>query len=250
MTVTIGGDVMLGRRVGAATRAAGDPVAPLRAIAGRLTAADISLVNLESTLAWSAGAPRQGGDSFAADPAVAAGLRRLGVDVVSLANNHSGDFGDTALVETVRRARAAGLLTLGAGRNAAEAAAPVVVERHGVRFGFLAFNAIGETPRATATRPGARSVRMPPRTGPLNQADLHAVTAAIVALHSLVDVVIVLPHWGTQYTHRPHPAQRTVARALAAAGSAFAPRVVAGAAAAAVLAPVWANSGPPFKPAS
>ena len=42
-----------------------------------------------------------------------------------------------------------------------------MVERNGVRFGIVAFDAIGETPAATATRPGVLRVRMPPRTGPL-----------------------------------------------------------------------------------
>ena len=44
---------------------------------------------------------------------------------------------------------------------------PAVVERQGVRFGFLGFNAIGETPAVGMGRPGAVSVSMPPRTGPL-----------------------------------------------------------------------------------
>jgi poly-gamma-glutamate synthesis protein (capsule biosynthesis protein) len=94
-----------------------------------------------------------------------------------------------------------------------------VVERGGVRFGFLAFNAIGETPRATAASPGAFSLRMPPRTGPLNAGDLAAVTKAVRTLKAAVDVVVVLPHWGQQYTHTPVAAQRMVAGALTAAGA-------------------------------
>lgn len=218
LTMTIGGDVMLGRRVGTAAARTGDPVAPLRPLAARLAAADLAVLNLESTLSR-AGAPRQGNDSFAAPPSVAAGLRSLGVDVVSLANNHTGDFGTRALLDTVSTARRAGLATVGAGSNAAAAWRPAIVTRGGVRFGFLAFNAIGETPRATGTVPGAAEVRMPPRTGPLNSADVAALSTAVRNLRRAADVVVVLPHWGAQYTHQAHPAQRTVARAALAAGA-------------------------------
>ena len=216
--LTVGGDVMLGRRVATAAARTGDVSRPLRAIGPRLAAADLTVVNLESTLSR-AGRPQQGGDSFAAPPGVTAGLRAVGVDVLSLANNHTGDFENQALLDTVQRVRASGIQPVGAGRNLSEASRPVVVSRGGVRFGFLAFNAIGETPRATATAPGAFSVRMPPRTGPLNQADLGVLTRQIKALRAAADVVVVLPHWGQQYTHKPVPAQRTVATALTQAGA-------------------------------
>ena len=216
--LTVGGDVMLGRRVATAAARSGDVSRPLRAVGPRLSAADLTVVNLESTLSR-AGRPQQGGDSFAAPPGVLTGLRDVGVDVLSLANNHTGDFDDQALLDTVRRVRASGIQPVGAGSNLSEASRPVVVTRDGVRFGFLAFNAIGETPRATATTPGAFSLRMPPRTGPLNQADLAALTRQIKALRAAADVVVVLPHWGQQYTHRPVPAQRTVATALTRAGA-------------------------------
>ncbi|MFI6826861.1 CapA family protein [Kribbella sp. NPDC050241] len=216
--VTFGGDVMLGRRVATAAARTGDVAGPLRVIGPRLAAADVTVVNLESTLSR-AGTAQQGGDSFAAPPGVVKGLRDAGVDVLSLANNHTGDFQDRALLETLRLVRAGGLQPVGAGGNVAEAVRPAIVERDGVRFGFLAFNAIGETPRATPTSPGALSVRMPPRTGPLNAGDLAALTKAVATLKSAVDVVVVLPHWGQQYTHTPVPAQRTVATALTKAGA-------------------------------
>ncbi len=93
--------------------------------------------------------------------------------------------------------------------------------RGGVRFGFVGFNAIGETPRATPERAGALSVRMPPRTGPLNRADLRHVLGLVRRLAARVDVVVVLPHWGTQYTHVAEPIQGRVGRRLIAAGAAL-----------------------------
>lgn len=217
-TVTVTGDVMLGRRVGARLTAAGDPSAALRPMADRLASADLTIGNLESTLS-KAGAPRQGGDSFGAAPSVREGLELAGFDVLSLANNHSGDYGPTALVETVRRVRAGGFEPVGAGADLARASRPVVVERNGVTFGIVAFDAIGETPAATPGRPGALRLRMRPRTGPLDQDDLDRVTGTVGDLRPKVDVVLVLAHWGTQYTHRTVRDQRVVARALVGAGA-------------------------------
>ncbi|HEX6937710.1 MAG TPA: CapA family protein [Actinomycetes bacterium] len=216
--VTVTGDVMLGRRVGDRLARVGDPAAALRPMAGRLAAADLTIGNLESTLS-KAGAPRQGGDSFGAAPAVREGLRLAGFDVLSLANNHAGDYGARALVETVRRLRAAGFRPVGAGADIRTAARPVVTTRNGVRFGVVAFNAIGETPAAGRASPGVLQVRMQPRTGPLNRSDLDRVTRVVRGLRDRVDVVIVLPHWGAQYTHRTVRDQRLVARELVDAGA-------------------------------
>jgi poly-gamma-glutamate synthesis protein (capsule biosynthesis protein) len=96
---------------------------------------------------------------------------------------------------------------------------PVVLTRHGVRFGFVGFNAIGETPEAGPGQPGANSVSMPPRTGPLDRAELDRVLADVRRLARRVDVVTVVPHWGTQYTERPEPIQEQVARELVRAGA-------------------------------
>ncbi len=217
-TATVVGDVMLARRVGARMAAAGDFAAVLRPTAARLASADLTVGNLEGTLSR-LGRPRQGGDSFGADPRVRRGLLLAGFDVLSLANNHTGDYGPASLVETVRRVRAAGIVPVGAGADLAQAREPAVVERNGVTFGVVAFDAIGETPAASAARPGAFRLRMQPRTGPLVPADLRRVLGTVRELRSRVDVVMVLAHWGTQYTTRTVADQRRVGRALVDAGA-------------------------------
>jgi poly-gamma-glutamate capsule biosynthesis protein CapA/YwtB (metallophosphatase superfamily) len=93
------------------------------------------------------------------------------------------------------------------------------MERDGVQIGFLATDSIGETPAATKSRPGTNRLNMPPRTGPLNQAQLRRISSDISALARRVDTVVVLTHWGAQYTHQPEPSQRTAARTFADAGA-------------------------------
>jgi len=217
-TVSAVGDLMLARRVGRAMQRSGDYAGALRPMAERLAAADITVGNLESTLSQ-LGPPTQGGDSFGADPRTRDGLLLAGFDVITLANNHLGDYGPQSLVETVRLIRESGIQVTGAGANVAAASTPVVVERDGVRFGFVAFDAIGETPAAGPQTPGAYRLRMQPRTGPLQQADLDAVLGSVRTLATQADVVMVAAHWGTQYTTELVPDQQTVARALVDAGA-------------------------------
>ena len=71
--------------------------------------------------------------------------------------------------------RSGGLATFGAGRDLAEARRPARLSGNGVDFAFVGFNAIGETPVAGPGQPGASSVSMPPRTGPLDRAELDRV---------------------------------------------------------------------------
>ncbi len=205
------GDVML-------TRGVPDPGAALAPMAPFLRRADLTVGNLESTLS-TRGSPTQGSDSFGGGPALLAPLRGAGFDAVSLANNHAGDYGEAALLASVAVLADSPVVPFGAGESTAAAARPAIIERGGVRFGFVGFNAIGETARAGPATPGAFSLRMPPRTGPLVQADLDRVLRAVRRTARLADVVMVLPHWGTQYTHLPEPVQRRVGRELVVAGA-------------------------------
>lgn len=210
-TLGVVGDIML-------TRGVRDPAGALAPLAPTLRGFDLTVGNLESTLS-DRGVPQQGNDSFAAPPSVVRLLERAGLDAVSLANNHTGDYQDAALLETVLRLRGSRVEPFGAGPDRAAAGRAVVLERGGTSFGFIGFNSIGETPAATRDQPGALALRMPPRTGPLNQADLAHILRLVRRLASRVDTVVVLPHWGTQYTHVPEPVQRLVARRLVESGA-------------------------------
>ena len=216
VTTTVVGDIMLGRRVGDLLERRDDPAAVFRPLAKRLASSDITVGNLESTLS-TAGPATQGGDSFGADDSVLEGLKLAGFDLLSLANNHLGDFGRTAIVETVQKLDSAGFRTVGGGVDRAQAAKPAVITVGDVRVGFVATDSIGETPAAGRNSPGTNRINAPPRTGPLDRKALDRVAESVRRLDA--DVVIALTHWGTQYTNEPERSQRRIARALVDAGA-------------------------------
>jgi poly-gamma-glutamate capsule biosynthesis protein CapA/YwtB (metallophosphatase superfamily) len=215
ITVTVTGDIMLVRGVP-------DGAASLRPMSRRLAGADLTVGNLEMTLSTNGEPTIQDPvtDSFGGSPAALRPLVDAGFDALSLGNNHTGDYGPVALVETVRAMAKSPIESFGAGATLAEASRPAVLDVDGTRFAFVGFNAIGETPQALPGEVGALSVRMPPRTGSeINQADVEHVTGVIRRASRRADVVVVLPHWGEQYTHTPWPEQRTVSRRLVEAGA-------------------------------
>jgi len=138
--IVFGGDVMLGRIVKEEilVRGAGYP---LGSIAPFMRAADLTIVNLECAITnrdtvWEGEAKAF---YFGAPPAAVGSLVDVGVDLVSLANNHSLDFGRQGLIDTLTLLRDRGIAVAGAGCNVEEALAPAVVDRAGVRFGMAAF---------------------------------------------------------------------------------------------------------------
>jgi poly-gamma-glutamate capsule biosynthesis protein CapA/YwtB (metallophosphatase superfamily) len=215
--VVVVGDVLTSRGVDRAIVARGDPTAPFREVAARLAAADLALGNFEGTISARI-PPRPGGTAFVSRPAVVEGLRAAGFDVLSLANNHAGDFGGATLLETIRRLRDAGIATVGAGADEAAAREPAVLERKGVRFAVLAFNSIVGTPPPGPGRPGAVRIRMAPWF-PFSQEDLDRVAEDVRRARARADVVIVFPHWGQEYVTRPVADQVRVAHALLEAGA-------------------------------
>lgn len=215
VSVTITGDIMLVRGVP-------DAAAALTPMSGLLKRADITVGNLEMTLSQNGEPTIQDPvtDSFGGSPAFLRPLERAGFNALSLANNHTGDYGPVALVETVQAMAESDIEGFGAGSDLAAASRPAVLEAGGTSFAFVGFNAIGETPQALPGEPGALSVRMPPRTGTvINQGDLDHMAAAVRRAQQQADAVIVLPHWGEQYTHTPWPQQRTVSERLVEAGA-------------------------------
>jgi poly-gamma-glutamate capsule biosynthesis protein CapA/YwtB (metallophosphatase superfamily) len=191
----------------------GDFTLPFQPLHDELASADITIGSLDATLS-DAGTPFGCVETFSlSGPAAAVeGLRYAGYDVIANAANHIKDCGvsscgDDALLQTNENLRAAGISPVGTGTNLAKARSPVVVVRNGVAFAFLAYDDIAPYYHATADSAGA---------APL---DPDSIAEDVANARKVADVVVVIPHWGVEYTASPSDRQRTFARAAAAAGA-------------------------------
>jgi poly-gamma-glutamate capsule biosynthesis protein CapA/YwtB (metallophosphatase superfamily) len=178
------------------------------AVAALFRNADLALVNHEGP------APdlftyHPTGLTFTFDPRLEVGLRRAGIDVVSLANNHIRNAGSDGVVQTIRAIQAVGIVPVGAGANLEAAREPAWFTVGGVRVAILAYDAIDlAAAGATSGRPGAAPLDLP-----RCRADIVAARAAGA------DVVIVVAHWGVEYTSHPTALQRRQAAALIGDGA-------------------------------
>jgi poly-gamma-glutamate capsule biosynthesis protein CapA/YwtB (metallophosphatase superfamily) len=169
--------------------------------------ADIALANFENP-APNAFHWHKSGTIFSADPALIDGIKAAGFDVMGTANNHIRDQGATGLLQTLKNLRARGLKTAGSGKDLATARKPAIIDTHGVKVAILAYDAIAPSYHATATKVGSA-----PMTAKVVTADVKAARAAGA------DVVIVFPHWGTEYRAKPNPGQVTLAHQILDAGA-------------------------------
>jgi hypothetical protein len=178
------------------------------AVAAVFRDADLALVNHEGPTPVHF-TYHPSGLTFTFDPALEAGVHDAGVDVVSLANNHIRNAGSAGVAQTIRNVEAAGVVPVGAGADLAAANAPAWLTVDGMRVAVLAFDAIDlASAGATTSRPGA---------APLDLARAGADIAAARAAGA--QVVVVVPHWGVEYTSAPTAVQRRDAAALIADGA-------------------------------
>jgi poly-gamma-glutamate synthesis protein (capsule biosynthesis protein) len=169
--------------------------------------ADLALVNLEGP-AIEAFRWHPHGLTFTFDPTLLAGLRNAGIDVVTIGNNHIRDAGPGGVIETLGHLDELGVAHVGAGQNSATAGAPAWFDIAGQRVALFGYDAVRPAYNATAKRAGSAG---------LVTAHYRADVAAV--RDAGADVVVVLPHWGVEYTAAPTSKQRAHARALAAAGT-------------------------------
>ena len=205
MRVGFAGDVHGVSRVGAYLATGGNPLTPMAPL---FAANDVNLVNLE-TAVGTKGSPAAKQYTFQSPTSLLTALRAAGVHVVSLANNHSLDYGQAALLETIDNVRAAGLVPVGAGADAAQAYAPAFVSTPGGTLGIVGLSQVVQG--GWAAGPG--------RPGVASAYDLNATTAAVRAARANADRVVVMVHWGTENTDCPNGKQASLGAALLQAGA-------------------------------
>jgi poly-gamma-glutamate capsule biosynthesis protein CapA/YwtB (metallophosphatase superfamily) len=211
MKLALAGDTMLGRKVAEAIALAGPEYVFAEEVVALTQSADLFVLNLECCISdrgrpWPD--PRKP-FFFRAPPTATDVLRRLGVDCVTLANNHALDFGLVALLDTFEHLEEAGIAWVGAGRRRDEARAPAVLEANGLRLAVLGCS---DHPADFAAGPASAGIAYIDL-----QRGLDWLPAAIAELD--VDVVLVTPHWGPNMIPEPLPYVRVAATALRRAGA-------------------------------
>ena len=200
------GDIMLARDVEScmARNGRGYPFAAMRPL---LRSADVTFGNFECCASLR-GQPIPKQFNFRARPADVRVLAENGFTIVSLANNHAWDYGRDALLDTVACVRKTGVRTVGAGANRTEAHRLVVVQKKGLRIGFLAY--LGLIP---ALIPESETLPT------LSMASVEAITREVQAARGQVDVLLVSLHAGQEGAAGPTPRQRSFAQAAIDAGA-------------------------------
>ena len=223
----------------------GGDVAPIRetgvgmfgGVADQFRSASVSFVNLEHTLS-TRGAMSRGRERFhRGPPNNADGLKEAGFSCVNIATNHIMDFNDDALFETLEGLRQRNIPYFGAGANLAEASKPCIIERNGLRVGFLGYTTT--LPRGFAadkSTPGVNPINVHtayeakrnlpeyPGVAPhivtwTEPDDLARMRSDVAALAGQTDVVMVYVHWGTSMTPYVHDFQKEIGHAAIDAGA-------------------------------
>lgn len=206
VSLALVGDIMLDETPGKQIEAAHDPFASFASI---LKAADIRVGNLECVVATGGNSDPEKIYSFRAHHRTLDVLKRH-FDAVTLANNHSGDFGPLAFGEMLLLLDRQGIAYFGGGVDLARAHEPLIIERKGLRIAFLGYNEFA--PRsfeANYDRPGIA----------WSEDEQVRLDLAKARSRHRADLVIPVMHWGWEFERKGNPRQRQLARLLIEAGA-------------------------------
>jgi poly-gamma-glutamate capsule biosynthesis protein CapA/YwtB (metallophosphatase superfamily) len=218
LTIALIGDVMLGRGVSGALRGMtseepwGDTL-PL------LKDADLRIANLECAMTdhkepWSRTRKEY---HFRADPVAVKVLQAAHIDLCTLANNHTMDFEEQGLIDTLAHLDAAGVHYAGAGRTMEEAALPFILEagKKKIKVALLSFTDNEPAFAAGPTQPGTNYMPVA-----LDVDTFNRIEAAIVSARGQgADVIVFSNHWGPNMLQRPTVEFREFARAVISLGA-------------------------------
>jgi poly-gamma-glutamate capsule biosynthesis protein CapA/YwtB (metallophosphatase superfamily) len=148
-------------------------------------------------------------------------LKASGVKIVSFANNHVFDQGHEGFNESLEHLREEGMLFAGAGSNAQTAWQPVIVEKNGVKVGWLGMTRWlnGNRNPEKDDEPHVAFLPYPNESGGAPGMDEDGVLAAIKAARAQCDLLIVSIHWGTEYATAPRPEDYDLAHKMLEAGA-------------------------------
>ena len=177
---------------------------PFRNIATTLQKADLVFGNLESIIS-DRGEKVGSIYSFRAKPESIKGLAFAGFDVLSIANNHSLDYGIEALLDSAERLSQAGITPIGAGKSVLEARAPAIYNVKGTTVGILAYTTLGS--------PFWQAGNNSPGIAWMDSTKVETLKEDIASVKKVTDLVVVSFHFGNEYQTKPSALQQLLSRA-------------------------------------
>jgi len=177
-----------------------------------LSSADLTVANLETAIT-SRGEGASKAFTFRAPPSILNGLQAVGVDVVSMANNHGLDFGPRGLEDSLEAKRSSAIPVVGVGADDAEAFAAAHFTVKGLKIAVIGATQVLDSSLITAWTATAE------KGGLASAKRVDRLVAEVKRAQQSNDIVIVFLHWGTERNECPNPAQKALARTLADAGT-------------------------------
>lgn len=213
LTIAVAGDVHF---EGVLRDRLDDPATALAPATGALAAADLAVVNLETSVGRGGRPDPAKRYTFQAPPSAFAALAAAGVDVASMANNHALDYGRDPLTGMFTAIDDAPLAVVGIGRDANEAFRPALAVVRGTVVATLGATIADADPTADPTGDWAATETA---AGTADAIDPARLLRAVSTADRSADVVVVYAHWGVQGEGCPSSAQRSLASDLVRAGA-------------------------------
>ena len=212
VNIAIVGDMEVNRK---------DPEKVFDKVIPELRKADIRFGGLEASLS-ERGSAVGGKIVMRHDPKMVAAYLAGGFEVVAFASNHCLDYGMEPFLDTLDLLDQHRIRYVGAGRNIAEARKPAIIEKKGMRVGFLSYLLLVPLGwGAHPARAGIAPIREDALYGPpyVNEEDLEAMIQDIETKRPNVDVLISSYHWGSSQSRTLTLSQKAVAHAAIDAGA-------------------------------
>jgi poly-gamma-glutamate synthesis protein (capsule biosynthesis protein) len=203
------GDISFSRGVERIVKKRRDINYPFLKIREYLNSADIVFGNLETPITPGPEIPHLG-MLFRSNPGTEKALKQAGFSILSLANNHTPDFGEKGLRDTFNFLKSVGIEYVGAGHNKQEAYQPIYIERKGIKFAFLAYTNPAIVPshyEASAKNAGTAFMW------------IDKMIKAVKEAKQKADFAIVSMHAGTEYTQKLNNSQINFAHKAIDAGA-------------------------------
>lgn len=201
--LSFAGDTMMAGRVADIIKQKGADY-PFTDAAPIFEKSDLAILNLETAISQM-GDAKQKEFTFRSEPIMAEALKKAGVDLVSVANNHALDFGTEAFLNTMSNLKKQGVRYVGGGINQEEAYAPAIIEVKGKKVQIFGFSRVLAEANwhAGANHPGMASAYDP-----------QLVYKAVEPHLPQSDYTIVYLHWGQELADSPLPYQVQLAHGL------------------------------------